>query len=46
MSDQRLRVFISSSPGELGDEREAARSAIRTLRLTPVLAESPEPCDI
>ena len=39
----RLRVFISSSPGELTDEREAARSAIRTLRLTPVVGEFAEP---
>jgi hypothetical protein len=30
-ADGRLRVFISSSPGELGEEREAARAAVRTL---------------
>ena len=30
----RLRVFISSSASELPDEREAARAAVRTLRLT------------
>src|SRR5437763_9754130 len=34
--DGRLRVLISSSPGELPDEREAARTAVRTLRLVPV----------
>jgi hypothetical protein len=39
----RLRVFISSSPGELTDEREAASAAIRTLRLTPVVEELVEP---
>jgi class 3 adenylate cyclase len=46
MAGTRLRVFISSSPGELTDEREAASAAVRTLRLTPVmneLAERPEP---
>jgi hypothetical protein len=31
---RRLRVFISSSASELADEREAARAAVRTLRLT------------
>ncbi|HKD33973.1 MAG TPA: NB-ARC domain-containing protein [Gaiellaceae bacterium] len=36
---RRLRVFISSSPGELTDERDAARAAVRTLRLAPVMRE-------
>ncbi len=35
----RLRVFISSSPGELAEERQAVRSAVRTLRLTAVMPE-------
>lgn len=33
--DQRLRVFVSSTLGELAPERDAAKSAIRTLRLEP-----------
>ncbi|HEU4895249.1 MAG TPA: DUF4062 domain-containing protein, partial [Acidimicrobiia bacterium] len=37
--DQRLRVFVSSTLGELAPEREAAEAAIRTLRLTPVMVE-------
>jgi predicted ATPase len=37
--DQRLRVFISSTLGELADERGAARAAVEQLRLTPVLFE-------
>lgn len=37
--DQRLRVFVSSTLGELADEREAAREAICALRLTPVMFE-------
>lgn len=37
--DQRLRVFVSSTLGELAPEREAVKSAIRTLRLTPVMFE-------
>jgi len=53
-ADGRLRVFISSSAGELAEERQAVRSAVRTLRLTPVLSElgaapeaaSPEQCDV
>lgn len=36
---RRLRVFISASPGELTDERDAARAAVRTLRLTPVMRQ-------
>ena len=37
--DQRVRVFISSTLGELAAEREAVSAAIRQLRLTPVLFE-------
>jgi predicted ATPase/class 3 adenylate cyclase len=37
--DRRLRVFISSTIGELAAEREAAKTAIRTLRLAPVMFE-------
>jgi hypothetical protein len=37
--DQRLRVFVSSSLGELADERRAVMRAISALRLTPVLFE-------
>jgi predicted ATPase len=37
--DQRLRVFVSSTLGELADERQAVRRAIETLRLTPVMFE-------
>jgi predicted ATPase/class 3 adenylate cyclase len=37
--DQRLRVFVSSTLGELAAEREAAEEAIRSLRLTPVMFE-------
>jgi Domain of unknown function (DUF4062) len=37
--DQRLRVFISSTLGELAPERDAVEAAIRTLRLTPVRFE-------
>lgn len=37
--DQRLRVFISSTLKELADERAAARKAVETLHLTPVLFE-------
>jgi hypothetical protein len=35
-SDQRVRVFISSTLGELADERAAAQRAIRRLHLVPV----------
>lgn len=38
-ADRRLRVLVSSSPGELLEEREAAGAAVRTLRLTPVTSE-------
>jgi len=37
--DQRLRVFVSSTLGELADERAAVAGAISALRLTPVLFE-------
>lgn len=37
--DQRLRIFVSSTLKELQEERNAAREAIRGLRLTPVLFE-------
>ncbi len=37
--DQRLRVFISSTLKELAEERNAAREAILSLHLTPVLFE-------
>jgi predicted ATPase len=38
--DRRLRVFISSTLGELADERRAARAAVEQLRLTPVMFEA------
>ena len=38
--DQRVRVFISSTPEELAAERTAARRAIRRLHLVPVWCES------
>jgi predicted ATPase len=37
--DQRLRVFVSSTLGELADERKAVARSISALRLTPVLFE-------
>jgi Domain of unknown function (DUF4062) len=37
--DQRLRVFVSSTLQELAPERAAARRAINSLRLSPVLFE-------
>jgi len=37
--DRRVRVFISSTMGELAAERRAAADAITQLRLTPVLFE-------
>ena len=37
--DQRLRVFVSSTLGELADERRVVSRAISALRLTPVLFE-------
>jgi predicted ATPase len=38
--DQRLRVFVSSTLGELAEERRAVQRAIAALRLTPVLFEA------
>jgi predicted ATPase len=38
--DQRLRVFVSSTLGELAEERRAVARAISALRLTPVLFEA------
>src|SRR6185503_1889559 len=37
--DQRLRVFVSSTLGELAEERRAVSRAITALRLTPVMFE-------
>ena len=37
--DQRVRVFISSTLKELEPERRAARDAIESLRMTPVMFE-------
>ena len=37
--DRRLRVFVSSTLGELADERAAVRRAITRLHLTPVMFE-------
>jgi hypothetical protein len=37
--DRRLRVFVSSTLGELADERQAVARAISALRLTPVMFE-------
>ncbi|MGB8223167.1 MAG: DUF4062 domain-containing protein [Polyangiales bacterium] len=37
--DQRLRVFVSSTLGELAPERRAVRQAIERLRLIPVMFE-------
>ncbi|QNN53649.1 DUF4062 domain-containing protein [Nocardioides mesophilus] len=37
--DQRVRVFVSSTLGELAEERKAARTAIEQLRLTPIMFE-------
>jgi predicted ATPase len=38
--DQRLRVFVSSTLGELAEERRAVSRAISALRLTPVMFET------
>jgi predicted ATPase len=38
--DRRLRVFVSSTLGELADERQAVARAVSALRLTPVMFES------
>lgn len=37
--DQRVRVFVSSTLGELAEERQAARASIEHLRMTPVMFE-------
>jgi predicted ATPase len=37
--DQRLRVFVSSTLGELAAERQAVRDAVTALRLVPVMFE-------
>jgi predicted ATPase len=37
--DQRVRVFVSSTLGELASERAVVRAAIESLRLTPVMFE-------
>ena len=37
--DQRVRVFVSSTLGELAAERQAVRDAVTRLRLVPVLFE-------
>jgi len=37
--DQRLRVFVSSTLGELADERAAVSRAVTSLRLAPILFE-------
>jgi predicted ATPase len=37
--DQRVRVFVSSTLGELADERRAVRDAVKALRLVPVMFE-------
>jgi predicted ATPase len=38
--DQRVRVFVSSTLGELADERVAVRDAVEGLRLVPVMFET------
>ena len=38
--DRRLRVFVSSTLGELAEERQAVARAISALRLTPVMFEA------
>src|SRR5215468_8730252 len=37
--DRRLRVFVSSTLGELAEERRAVSRAVSALRLTPVMFE-------
>jgi hypothetical protein len=37
--DQRLRVFVSSTLGELAEERQAVSRAVAALRMTPVMFE-------
>src|SRR6266436_4299425 len=38
--DQRLRVFVSSTLGELAAERQAVQDAVTGLRLVPVMFET------
>ncbi len=38
--DRRLRVFVSSTLGELAEERQAVARAVSSLRLTPVMFEA------
>jgi predicted ATPase len=38
--DRRLRVFVSSTLGELAEERRAVSRAVSALRLTPVMFEA------
>ena len=38
--DRRLRVFVSSTLGELAEERRAVSRAISAMRLTPVMFEA------
>ena len=38
--DRHLRVFVSSTLGELADERRSVSRAISALRLTPVMFEA------
>jgi Domain of unknown function (DUF4062) len=43
--DRRLRVFASSTLGELAEERRAVSRAVSALRLTPVMFEAgARPC--
>jgi predicted ATPase len=37
--DRRLRVFISSTLGELAAERRAIRTAVESMRMTPIMFE-------
>jgi hypothetical protein len=37
--DQRVRVFVSSTLGELAAERQAVRWAVERLQLLPVIFE-------
>lgn len=39
-SDQRLRVFVSSQPSELAEEREVVETTIEALGLTPIMSEA------
>jgi hypothetical protein len=37
--DQRIRVFVSSTLGELADERQAVRAAVERMHLAPAMFE-------